>query len=55
VRGLNLALSIFVGLSFGKVVESWVGVVGGKFFCVVDGAKFPCVINVNSWCPSSWH
>jgi hypothetical protein len=34
-----------MGSSFGKVVESWVGIVGGKFLCVVDGAKFLCVVD----------
>ncbi len=36
VRGLNIVLSICMGSSFGKVVEGWVGIVGGKFLCVVD-------------------
>jgi len=29
-----------MGSSFGEVVEGWVGIVGGKFLCVVDSAKF---------------
>jgi predicted amidohydrolase len=50
MRGLNLALSICMELSFGEVVESWVDIVGGKVLCVADGAKLFFVINVSSWC-----
>jgi hypothetical protein len=39
VKGLNFILSICMGLSFGKVVESWVDIVGGKFHCVVGGGS----------------
>jgi hypothetical protein len=32
--------------SFGKVAKGWVGVAGGKLFCVINGVKFVCVIDV---------
>jgi len=28
-----------MGLSFGKVVENWAGIVGGKLHCVVGGGS----------------
>jgi len=28
-----------MGLSFGKVIEGYVGIVGGKLLCVVDGGS----------------
>jgi hypothetical protein len=49
VRGLNLDLSIFMRLFFGKVAEGLVGIASGNFFCVVDGEKFLCVVDVSSW------
>jgi hypothetical protein len=36
MKGLNLVLSISMGLSFGEVVESWASIANGKFLCVVD-------------------
>jgi hypothetical protein len=48
VRGLNLVLSIYIGLHFGEVVEGWVGIVGGKFLYVASGVKLFCVINGGS-------
>jgi hypothetical protein len=48
MRGLNLVLSIYMGSSFGEVAKGWVGVAGGKFFCVTSGVKFLCVIDVGS-------
>jgi hypothetical protein len=44
VKGLNLVLSIYMGSSFGKVIEDWVCIVGEKLFCVVGGAKLFCHI-----------
>jgi hypothetical protein len=41
-----------MGSFFGKVVEGWVGIVGGKLLYVIGGAKFLRVINVDSWCLS---
>jgi hypothetical protein len=32
--GLNLVLTICMGLSFGGVTKSWVGIAFGKLFCV---------------------
>jgi hypothetical protein len=52
MKGLNLVLSICMGLFFGGVVESWADITGEKLLCVVDGAKFFCVIDVGSWCLS---
>jgi hypothetical protein len=37
-----------MGLPFGEVVESLARIVGGKFLCVVDGAKLFCVVNDGS-------
>jgi hypothetical protein len=34
--------------SFGEVVEGWVSVIGGKFLCIVGGAKLLCVVDVFS-------
>jgi hypothetical protein len=50
LRGLNLVLSIYMGLSFSKVVESWADIASEKLICVVDGVKLLCVVNVGSWC-----
>lgn len=44
MKGLNLVLSICMGLSFGEVVESWVDIIGEKLFCVVGGAELLCCI-----------
>lgn len=33
--------------TFAKVVEGWVGIVGGKLLCVASGAKFLCVVDVS--------
>jgi hypothetical protein len=41
-----------MGLSFGEVVERWVGIIGEKILCIVDGAKLLFVIDVGSWCLS---
>ncbi len=49
MKGLNLVLSICMGLSFGEVVESWVDIIGEKLFCVVGGANFFFVVDVGSW------
>jgi hypothetical protein len=48
MKGLNLVLSICIRSSCGEVVEGWAGIVGGKLFCVVNGAKKNCVIDVGS-------
>ncbi len=45
MRGLNLVLSICIGLFFGEVIEGWDNIASGKFFCVGDGAKLLCVID----------
>jgi hypothetical protein len=55
VKGLNLVLSICMGLYFGEVAEGWANIVSGKFLCVASGAKFIYVVNVGSWCPSCRH
>jgi len=49
-EGLNFVLSICIGSSFNEVIEGWVGIACEKILCVVDGAKFLCVVNVGSWC-----
>jgi hypothetical protein len=36
MKGLNLVLSICMGLSFGEVVESWADITRAKLFFVVD-------------------
>jgi len=38
-----------MGSSFGKVVQGWVGIVGGKLFYVVSGENFIYVVDVGSW------
>jgi hypothetical protein len=38
-----------MGLFFGEVVESWVEIIGEKVFCVADGVKLFCVVDVGSW------
>jgi len=38
-----------MGSSFGEVVEGWVGIVGGKFLCIANGANLLCVVDVGSW------
>jgi hypothetical protein len=48
MRGLNIVLLICMGLSFGEVVERSIGVASGIFFCIANGAKFLCVVNVGS-------
>jgi hypothetical protein len=48
-EGLNLVLSICMGSSFSKVIEGWVGIIGGKFLCVISGEKLLCVVDVGSW------
>ncbi len=48
MKGLNHVLSIYIGSSFGEVVEGWVGIVGGKFLSVASGAKLLCVVDVGS-------
>jgi hypothetical protein len=48
MKGLNLVLSIFMGLYFGKVAKGWVDIVGGKLLYITNGAKLFCVINVGS-------
>jgi hypothetical protein len=50
VKGLNLILSICIGLSFGEVAKGWADIINGKFFCVANGANFICVVDVGSWC-----
>jgi hypothetical protein len=35
-----------MGLPFGEVAKRSVGVAYGIFLCVVNGAKFLCVVNV---------
>ncbi len=49
LRGLNLVLPICMGSSFCKVVEGWVGIVGGKLFYVASGENFIYVVDVGSW------
>ncbi len=39
MKGLNIVLSICMGLSFGEVVEGWASILGGKFLCVVVGGS----------------
>jgi hypothetical protein len=39
MKGLNIVLSICMGLSFGEVVEGWANILGGKFLCVVGGGS----------------
>jgi hypothetical protein len=48
MRGLNLVLLIYIRLSFGEVVKGWVDIVRGKLFCVANGAKLFCVVEVGS-------
>jgi hypothetical protein len=48
MMGLNFVLSIFMGSSFGEVIEGWIDIIGEKFFCVTNGAKFLCVVDVGS-------
>jgi hypothetical protein len=47
-------LSICTGSSFNKVIKGWVGIACEKFFCVANGAKLLCVVNVGSWRLSCW-
>jgi hypothetical protein len=49
MKGLNIILPIYTRLSFGKIIEGWASIVGGKFFYVVDGTKLLCVVDVGSW------
>jgi hypothetical protein len=39
MKGLNIILSICMGLFFGEVAEGWADILGGKFLCVVDGGS----------------
>jgi hypothetical protein len=48
MKGLNLVLLICIRFSFGEVVKGWADIVGGKFFCVANGVKFFCVVDVGS-------
>jgi hypothetical protein len=48
MKGLNLLLLIYMGSSFGKVVEGWAGIASGKFLCVANGAKLLYVVDVGS-------
>ncbi len=52
MKGLNFVLSIYMGSSFGKVAEGWVGIAGGKLLYVVNDAIVLCVVDVGSWCLS---
>jgi hypothetical protein len=36
MKGLNIILSIYMGLSFREVAKGQVNIVGGKLFCVID-------------------
>ncbi len=55
MRSLNIVLSIYMGLSFAKVVENWANIVGEKLICATSGAKLLCVVDVGSWCLSCQH
>jgi hypothetical protein len=48
MKGLNLVLSIYMGLSIVEVAKGWVGIARGKLFYVASGVKFFCVIDVGS-------
>ncbi len=48
MKGLNFILSIYMGLSFSEVAKGRASIIDGKFFCVVNGAIFFCVIDVGS-------
>jgi hypothetical protein len=37
-----------MGLSFGKVIEGYIGIVGGKLLCVANGAELLCVVDGGS-------
>jgi hypothetical protein len=54
VKDLNIVLSICMGSSFGKLVEGWANIIGGKILCVIDGTKLFCVVDVGSWHLSCW-
>jgi hypothetical protein len=41
-----------MGLSFSKIAEGWVNIIGGKLLGVTDGTKLLYVVDVGSWCLS---
>jgi hypothetical protein len=51
MKGLNLVLSIYMGSSFGEVVEGWANIKGGKFLCATFGAKFIYVVDYGFMAP----
>jgi hypothetical protein len=42
--------SYFINLhgTFGNLAKGWIGIVGENFFCVTNGAKLHCVVDISS-------